>query len=166
MDSRTRSFSSFGINCYPKFCIWRSKTKNYCPRIWESRFLSIPFFLTLKNISITWDKGKGSSITKRTRSRDALANKRRSLNKRVQYCRALRPSTLVRSPPKIHCRPGLFNTKGYKKLYCAENIQYLLLIVLTLHLVKTNLFSKSWTVSKGLPSPTGSINPALDVISL
>lgn len=48
--------------------------------------------------------------------------------------------------PKIHCLPGTANTNG-------------------LHLVKTRRASKSWSVNRGRPSPSGSISPSLTVIS-
>lgn len=73
-----------------------------------------PFFLTLKNMSEMWVRGRGSSITNSTLSREALANRSKSLKSNVQYCLTFRPSTLARSPPNIHWRPGLFRTKGCK----------------------------------------------------
>lgn len=71
-----------------------------------------------------WAKGIGSSVTNSTLSRDALAKSSRSLKSSAQYWRTLRPSTLLRSPPKIHCLPGLLSTKGYKKIKSRRQIGF------------------------------------------
>lgn len=107
---------------------------------------SVFFFLILKQQSTTLVSGSGSSVMKSTRSLLTLANSRISLNKSVQYCLTDLPSILDKSPPKIHCRPGIFSVKG-------------------LHFVNTSLDSKSCSVKSGRPSPTGSIKPELTVIS-
>lgn len=142
-----------------------------------------PFFRTLKHESTTFDSGNGSSVMNNTLSRLTLANNKISLNNNVQYCLTDRPSTRDRSPPKtmkmkevfnhrigktfhlyspfshriqlnsvrnfipkIHCRPGDVSTNG-------------------LHLVNTIRASKSCSVNKGRPSPSGSIIPPPTVIS-
>lgn len=51
----------------------------------------------------------------KTLSRDTFANSIRSLKSSVQYCCTLRPSTLPRSPPNIHCLPGLLKTNGWNE---------------------------------------------------
>lgn len=104
------------------------------------------FLRTLKQQSTTFDKGNGSSVMKSTRSRLTLANTIISLNKSVQNCFTERPSMRDKSPPKIHCLPGTESVNG-------------------LHLVNTSRDSKSWSDSKGRPSPSGSIRPPPTVIS-
>lgn len=130
----------------------------------------LPLFLTLKHDCITFANEIGSSITKRTRSRLTLANNKISLHSSVQYDLIVRPSIRNKSPPaewnyikcvkceclrlpcelfnlpKIHCRSGMANMNG-------------------LHLVNTNLDSRSCSVSNGRPSPVGSIRPLPMVIS-
>lgn len=69
----------------------------------------------LKNTSVTFINGNGSSVINNTLSLDTLANRRISLNNNAQYGRIFLPSTRLKSPPKIHCLPGTFKTKGYKK---------------------------------------------------
>lgn len=103
------------------------------------------FFLTLKIQSTMFVKGKGSSVMNKTRSRLTFANKMMSLKSNVQNCLIERPSILDKSPPNIHCRPGIASVNG-------------------LHFVKTKRDSKSWSDNNGRPSPTGSIRP-LTVIS-
>lgn len=114
------------------------------------------------------DRGRGSSVINNTLSLDTLANSIMSLNNNAQYVRIVLPSTLLKSPPNIHCLPGLLNTKGYRNstsVYSDRSSIYTDFHNLTLHLVKTNLFSKSCTESNGRPSPRGSMSPASAVIS-
>lgn len=62
---------------------------------------SVGLFRTVKHASAMLDNRKGSSVTKSTRSRDTLANTRRSVNSNAQDgCKRARPSTLARAPPK------------------------------------------------------------------
>ena len=73
---------------------------------------------------VTEARDRGSSVMKITLSRLTLAKRRRSLNRRAQKGRTDLPSTLLKSPPKIHCLPGELNTKGYNRHYYnqTENI--------------------------------------------
>lgn len=93
---------------------------DYCILVYDMFACSLhlkPFFLTLKHNSDTFDRGIGSSVINKTLSLDTFANKSKSLKRRVQYCRMFRPSTLLRSPPKIQCLPGLLKTNGWKQVY-------------------------------------------------
>ena len=104
------------------------------------------FFLILKHESVIFPNCSGSSVINNTRSRLTLANNKISLNNKVQYGFTERPSTRDKSPPKIHWRPGAASINGLQR-------------------VNTRRDSKSCNVSKGRPSPNGSIKPPPTVIS-
>lgn len=62
---------------------------------------SVGLFLTLKQASAMLDRRSGSSVTKRTRSLEIRVNTSRSVKRRAQDgCKADRPSTFARAPPK------------------------------------------------------------------
>lgn len=75
-------------------------------------------------------------------------------------------ATIIRSPHDPELRRNSTHVPNTRLSdYITKKIKTVQ-FVLTLHLVKTNLLSKSCTVSSGLPSPLGSIKPASTVISL
>lgn len=141
------------------------------------------FLRILKQESVISERGIGSSVMNRTRSRLTLAKRIISLNNNVQYGLTERLSTRERSPPsrmKVDIE-NIINVSNKINVYSAENklfkndicvhlpkIHCLPGIASTngLHLVKTSRASKSCSVSNGLPSPNGSIMPSFVVISL
>lgn len=111
-------FFIYLVNHYCKKFLWKV-SKFYVVSKKSGQFMTkesgSPFFLTLNCASDTVANATGSSVTKRTLSRETVANRRRSLKRRAQYGLTALPSTLDSSPPKIHCRPAVLRTKGCKK---------------------------------------------------